>query len=121
MAAGKQSRRVESQQRERADAHYRARKQAAREELAHEMLQAGPPTLAQLRLSQGLSQSELAVRMGTSQAHIAKIEAGKVELYFRTAIKLSNALSVSLDTIKDIVEISDKSEVSLQENTVIFR
>ncbi|MGF6529757.1 ribosome-binding protein aMBF1 (putative translation factor) [Paraburkholderia sp. GAS206C] len=64
--------------REKANPEYASRLSAARKRLANEFY--GTPTsLSQMRLSKGLSQVALAEKLGTSQPHIAKIEAGKVK------------------------------------------
>lgn len=42
--------------------------------------------------------------MGTSQPHIAKIEAGIVEMQLTTARNLAKVLGVSLDEIAQLVD-----------------
>jgi DNA-binding XRE family transcriptional regulator len=55
----------------------RAAMQAARAQLANTLYANRPGGLAALRLSRGFSQSALASAAGTSQAHVARIEAGR--------------------------------------------
>ena len=78
--------------------------QDARAVLAAEMFRDVPGSLAKLRLSRGYSQQQLAKAIGTSQPHIAKIEAGKVELQFGTASRLADALGVKLDELRPLIE-----------------
>jgi DNA-binding XRE family transcriptional regulator len=59
------------------DVTRRAAMQAARAELASAIYAHRPNGLAALRMSRGFSQSALAKAAGTSQAHVAKIEAGR--------------------------------------------
>ena len=51
--------------------------------------------IAALRLRRGWSQQRLAREIGTSQSHIARIEAGQ-DMLLDTARRLANALNVSL-------------------------
>lgn len=67
----------------------------ARAEIARKM----PLSLASLRLERGLSQKQLALRMGTSQSHVARIESGSLKIYLETANHLANELNVSLDVV----------------------
>lgn len=118
LPSGKLSRREASSVREASDTEYGKRMQQARAQLAQEMAAVAPLSLTQLRLKKGMSQTELAKRLATSQSHIAKIEAGKTDLYLRTAIKLADALSISLDVLRGIVEIN-QSEEPLKEIVLI--
>jgi transcriptional regulator with XRE-family HTH domain len=53
--------------------------------------------LVALREKRGLSQRELAERMGASQPYVAKLESGRVEnLGLRTLVKCALALGASL-------------------------
>ncbi|MBV7482496.1 helix-turn-helix transcriptional regulator [Bordetella sp. BOR01] len=58
-----------------------------------------PGTLAELRLSKGLSQTALADITGMQQSYIARIERSKAELRSSTVKKLAQALDVSCDQI----------------------
>ncbi len=66
-------------------------------------------TLPALRLKRGLSQAQLAAFVGTSQPHIAKIEAGATRLYFATATRIADALGVTLDALRPLIEIQEGS------------
>jgi ribosome-binding protein aMBF1 (putative translation factor) len=89
--------------REKANPEYASRLSAARKRLANEFY--GTPTsLSQMRLSKGLSQVALAEKLGTSQPHIAKIEAGKVKIQFATAVQLADALGITLDELRPLIE-----------------
>lgn len=49
------------------------------------------------RLAAGLSQKELAARLGTSQAAIARLEAGTYQPRIETLLKLASALQVTFE------------------------
>jgi len=74
------------------DASRKAALVEARKALANDACVAD--TLSALRLKKGLSQSDLAAMYGTSQAHIARIEAGD-DVRISTLLKLSAALDLS--------------------------
>ncbi|WP_412130714.1 helix-turn-helix domain-containing protein [Bordetella bronchiseptica] len=57
-----------------------------------------------MRLAAGLSQTQLAKLVGTSQSHIAKIEAGHVRVYLDTANRLATALGVDLERLNAILQ-----------------
>lgn len=107
---------VAKRERELRDPIYRARSQEARAELAKEFSAVMPETLATLRLQRGMSQQELAKKIGTSQPHIAKIEAGKVKLFLETAGRLSDALQISVDHLRGLVAID---QPDLAKTTVV--
>lgn len=67
-------------------------------------------SLSQLRLSRGMSQTSLASIIGTSQSHIAKIEAGLLDIKFSTASNIADALAVSLDVLKPFITLQKVSE-----------
>ncbi|MGY0561670.1 helix-turn-helix domain-containing protein [Luteimonas sp. A277] len=56
-------------------------------------------TLRTLRMKKGFSQQQLAVLVGTSQPHIARIEGGADNLAIDTCRRLSHALGVDLNTL----------------------
>jgi predicted transcriptional regulator len=58
-----------------------------------------PPTLKEMRLRMGMSQTELATRISTSQPRIARLEAGKENPSLETAKKLANALDTDVNSI----------------------
>lgn len=99
--SGRKPRLAESAQRESADRAYGEAKARARRALAGELGELLPASLARIRLERGLSQHQVALAVGTSQPHIAKIEAGRVELRLSTAAKLASILEVSIDQIHD--------------------
>ena len=68
-----------------------------------ETFYADRPSVAQLRLSKGWSQAELARRAETSQPHIARLELGKVDPQVSTVKKLAKALGVSTATVVDAI------------------
>lgn len=53
-----------------------------------------------LRLRKGFSQARLAARIGTTQAHIARIEAGSADVQVGTLVRMAEALDLApLDII----------------------
>lgn len=56
-------------------------------------------TIRSIRLEAGLSQTDLARSIGTSQPHIARIERGSAEPTLDTCRRLARALGVDLNTI----------------------
>lgn len=56
-------------------------------------------TLAHLRLQAGLSQSQLAIKVGTSQPHIARIEAGINDPSTSMIKKISIALNIKPEQV----------------------
>lgn len=67
----------------------------ARVELAERLYEDRPLGLARLRLRAGLSQSQLASLAGTSQAHIARIEAGKNDPGTSVVARIASVLGVA--------------------------
>lgn len=53
--------------------------------------------LAEQRRVAGLSQAEVAVRMGTSQPAVARLEAGEVDVRMSTVERYAAAIGVSLE------------------------
>ena len=56
-----------------------------------------PESLGQLRLSRGLSQAQLAAKVGLRQPNISAIESGKRRPEYDTARRLADALEISTD------------------------
>lgn len=104
--SGKLPRSQESAERERGDPGYARGLKAARTALAKAVRHSSVESLQALRLHRGLSQAQLAAQLGTSQSHIAKIEAGQVRLYLDTAIRLADALDVGLDELRRVLPAS---------------
>ena len=68
--------------------------------LARESYEAGEPkTLTYLRMLNGMSQAQLAERMGTSQAAISRLEAGLQEPRLKTLLRLAEVLSVDMNEL----------------------
>lgn len=66
-------------------------------------------TLRTLRLSKGKSQAELASEIGTSQSHIARIEAGTQTIYIQTARKLAKVLEIDMNALDKALERQEKA------------
>ncbi|HVA03092.1 MAG TPA: helix-turn-helix transcriptional regulator [Acidimicrobiales bacterium] len=49
------------------------------------------------RLSVGLSQTEVAARMGTSQSAVARLEAGEADIRLSTLERYAAAVGIELD------------------------
>lgn len=59
--------------------------------------------LVALRLERGLSQRALADLIGTSQSHIARIEAGGEDVRMTTLIKLASELRIPVGKIAELI------------------
>jgi DNA-binding XRE family transcriptional regulator len=68
------------------------------------------PSLGHLRMQQGLSQSELARRIGTSQSRLSRIEAGLDDPRYSTLTKIAAALGVDLNTLAQALAASQTVE-----------
>ncbi|AZW31491.1 helix-turn-helix domain-containing protein [Bordetella bronchiseptica] len=97
-------RRAERHIREESDAQLQADLSTARKMWATEAYAGTPDSMAGMRLAAGLSQTQLAKLVGTSQSHIAKIEAGHVRVYLDTANRLAAALEVDLERLNAILQ-----------------
>jgi HTH-type transcriptional regulator / antitoxin HipB len=64
-----------------------------------------------LRIDRGLSQSELAERMGLPQAVVSRLEAGGVEPRLKTLDRVAHALGVEVD-VRFLVPRADERSVS---------
>jgi len=67
-------------------------------------------SLAALRMRQGLSQAELATRIGTSQSRLSRIETGLDDPRFSTVVRLAKALGVDLNTLSEGLAVSRRDE-----------
>ncbi len=77
----------------------------ARRELAHVIDGEGaPPTLRSVRLDLGLSQAQLAERLETQQPYIARLEKGAGNIAYNTMRRLSDALSVDMNTLDELLQ-----------------
>lgn len=63
-------------------------------------------SLAAIRMREGLSQKELAQRIGTSQSRLSRIEAGLDDPLLSTVRKLADALAVDVNTISDAIAVN---------------
>jgi len=82
----------------------------ARGLIADRLYTGSPATIAAMRLRKGWSQQRLANVMGTSQPHVARIEAGRDDLRLSTLNKLASALGVSLlDVVQAMAKGSEQS------------
>jgi ribosome-binding protein aMBF1 (putative translation factor) len=62
-----------------------------------------PRALAYYRLQKGWSQKELAMRVGTSQSYIARVEAGDIDPQVSTLRRLAVALEVEPEVVFNAV------------------
>lgn len=69
----------------------------ARQRLSGELFER--TNLAALRLRHGLSQAQLAERIGTSQSHLSRIESGLDDPRHSTLLKLVDALGEPIETV----------------------
>ena len=70
-------------------------------EMAERRRQLGGELTAR-RLAAGLSQTELAARMGTSQSAVARLEAGKGDARISTVARYAHALALRVEiTLED--------------------
>lgn len=107
---GKLSVSAETFIKEQSDPNYKAALEYARAALAEDYKEILPNNLSKTRLQKGMSQTALASIIGTSQSHIAKIEAGLLDVKFSTAAKIADALAVSMDELRPLI-IMSKTEV----------
>lgn len=71
----------------------------ARKRISKELAPDTAYSLAKLRLSVGISQTELAERLNTHQPAIARLEKGETDPQLSTIIKLAQALETDLQTV----------------------
>lgn len=67
-----------------------------------------PTTLKVLRLRAGLTQSQLAAAIDTSQPHIARLESGRQDAVVSTCRKLCKVLKVSFDELNSAFECQEQ-------------
>ena len=63
---------------------------------APEQVQEIVRTLAAARISKGLSQVELAKRLGAPQSHISRLEAGKVDIRSSNLVELARLVDLEI-------------------------
>lgn len=78
--------------------------QEARRKFAEELERRGFQGLSLLRLRKGMSQRDLAERVGTSQSHIAEIEAGRGRPRTDTVARIAEALGVDEGEVVRAIE-----------------
>jgi DNA-binding XRE family transcriptional regulator len=105
---------VVEHERENASVAYRHKMEFARSTLGQQIEEVMPKSLVALRLKRGMSQSQLAQMIGTSQPHIAKIEAGNLNLYWATAVRIADALAISMDELRGIIEVVKPVETEVK-------
>jgi DNA-binding XRE family transcriptional regulator len=71
----------------------------ARARLGRVIQDSGPPTLRSMRLALGLSQTQLAAKVGTSQPQIARIEAGRPDPTYDTFVRIAGALEAAVTDV----------------------
>ena len=77
---------------------------AARASLADVLYPEDGTTLKTLRLKAGMTQTQLAIALDTSQPHIARLESGRQEPVISTCRKLAKLFCVSLDVLSSALE-----------------
>jgi len=75
---------------------------AARKEIADHFY-TGSPSLTYLRLSRGVSQTQLASAALTSQSHIARIESGAQIPNLATVARIARALGVPIGDLAEML------------------
>ena len=78
-----------------------------------------------LRITKGISQTELAKKIGVTQTHLSNIENGRAGLTIPNLIKLPEALDTSISSFFEDIEgkpeEEKKSEVTLEDLTELLR
>ncbi len=74
-----------------------------RKAIAENYYGAEPRSLAFYRLYKGWSQKELAMRVGTSQSYIARVEAGDIDPQVSTLRRIAAALEVEPEVVFNAV------------------
>lgn len=76
----------------------------ARQWIANDLLADEGDTVRTLRLRKNLSQKQFADLLGTTQAQVARIEKGNVDLHRSTCKRLREVLGVSADTLEEMLD-----------------
>ena len=78
-----------------------------------------------LRITKGISQTELAKQIGVTQTHLSNIENGRAGLTIPNLIKLHEALATLISSFFEDIEgkpaEEKKSEVTLEDLTELLR
>lgn len=93
---------------------YKAAMENARAELIEEYKEFIPESLSKIRLQKGFSQTALASIIGTSQSHVAKIEAKMLDVKFSTATKIADALAISLDQLRPLILLEQSENLKIE-------
>ena len=113
----KMPRRLKRQWLEANDPSYKRRMEKARRELSESLEEI---TLQKLRLSKGLSQTQLAKLVGTTQPHLAKIEARQVSIYGETLKRLADVLDVEMETIYELTRKAETIDTKESEDNPTY-
>lgn len=76
----------------------------ARAWVGSELFGTSQDSIKSIRLAKGLSQTQLATALKTSQSHIARIESGHVDIAFSTFDKLCEVLEVEPNKLHEILK-----------------
>lgn len=90
-----------------------ARVSSFRRRVGSTAIDEGNVSLAALRLSVGLTQQQLADRMGMRQPNVARLERNPRAIQIETMMKLSEALSVSLQAVVEAVAKSISARAAI--------
>lgn len=80
----------------------------ARAAVAEALYSDEPITIKVLRLRSGLTQSQLAAALDTSQPHVARLESGRQDAVMSTCRKLCKALNVTFDELNSAFECQEQ-------------
>jgi transcriptional regulator with XRE-family HTH domain len=69
----------------------------------HPELQALGRSLRELRDRAGLSQTGLATRAGTDHTYVSRVEHGRIDLRWRTLVRLLDALDATVDDLGTVM------------------
>lgn len=81
---------------------------SARSVLAETLYLEEPVTIKVLRLRAGLTQSQLAAALDTSQPHVARLESGRHDAVISTCRKLCKVLNVTFDELNSAFEFQEQ-------------
>jgi len=80
----------------------------ARHWMAEKVLAEEGDTIRTLRLKMNLSQTQLAEKLGTTQAQVARIEKGNVDPQRSTCKRLREVLGISADVLDEMMDRQEK-------------
>lgn len=81
----------------------------ARNWMADKILADEGDTIRTLRLKKGLSQTQFAGLLGTTQAQVARLEKGNTDPQRSTCKKLREVLEISADKLEEIMDRQEKA------------